>query len=140
MGPSKEKIAALEKRALAAGIQKKDVEEKFIKSSGRGGQKVNKTSSAVFLKHLPTGITVKCGSERSRHLNRFLALRRLVDQVEAAASGGVSTNNTPQMKRIVQLRKQKAKRKKRARSKRVKSRSSEPTFSPILEHKKLSLD
>ena len=117
MGPSKEKIVALEKRASAAGIQKKDIEEKFIKSSGRGGQKVNKTSSAVFLKHLPTGITVKCGSERSRHLNRFLAMRRLVDQVEAKASGISSKKNSLQMKRITQLKKQKAKRKKRARSK-----------------------
>lgn len=56
------KAEELNKRVAATGILKNDIKEKFIKSSGRGGQKVNKTSSAV-LKHIPTGITVKCGSE-----------------------------------------------------------------------------
>ncbi len=82
MGPTQKKIKALEKRMVVAGVLRKDIKEKFIKSSGRGGQKANKTSSAVFLKHLPTGITVKCGSDRSRHTNRFLAMRRLVEQIE----------------------------------------------------------
>jgi protein subunit release factor B len=87
MGPSKEKQAALEKRMKDAGIRRSDIQERFIKSSGRGGQKLNKTSSAVFLKHLPTSVTVKCGTSRSRHLNRFLALRRLVDRIEASMAG-----------------------------------------------------
>lgn len=116
MGPTKEKIEALEKRMTAAGIFKKDIEEKFIKSSGRGGQKVNKTSSAVFLKHIPTGITVKCGSDRSRHTNRFLAMRRLVEQIESITTGHSQAKNA-QTDKAAKLRKQKMKRKKRARSK-----------------------
>ena len=87
MGPDKEKIIALEKRMTSLGIKKEDVEEKFIKSSGRGGQKVNKTSSAVFLRHKKTNLSVKCGESRSQHLNRFLALRRLVEKIEAKMTG-----------------------------------------------------
>jgi len=113
MGPSKEKLAQLEQRMAALDIKTKDIEEKFIKASGRGGQKVNKTSCAVFVKHIPTGTAVKCGSERSRHLNRFLALRRLVDQVEAERSGIKEAD----AKKIDKIKKQKKRRKRKARSK-----------------------
>ncbi|MEA1969082.1 MAG: peptide chain release factor-like protein [Thermodesulfobacteriota bacterium] len=113
MGPGKEKIKILEQRMLKLGIKKEDIKEKFIKASGRGGQKVNKSSCAVFIKHIPTGISVKCGSERSQSLNRFLALRRLVDNVEAARSGKKSTNTS----KIEKMKKQKRKRKKRSQTK-----------------------
>ncbi|MBF0303751.1 MAG: peptide chain release factor-like protein [Desulfamplus sp.] len=113
MGPSKDKIEELDKRVADAGIVKHDIEEKFIKSSGRGGQKVNKTSSAVFLKHIPTGVIVKCGSERSRHLNRFLAMRRLVEQIELIRSG----QNPLATDKIIRLKKQKQRRKRRSQSK-----------------------
>ena len=112
MGPGIDKIKALEVRIKALGIKKDEIEEKFVKGSGRGGQKVNKTSVAVFLRHVPTGITVKCGSERSQHLNRFLALRRLVDRVEAAITG--KNEKEPKIQRRI---KQKQKRKKRSRKK-----------------------
>jgi protein subunit release factor B len=112
LGPGVDKIKALEERIKALGIKKDEIEEKFVKGSGRGGQKVNKTSVAVFLRHVPTGITVKCGSERSQHLNRFLALRRLADKIEAGITG-------KQYKDPVLLRriKQKQKRKKRSSKK-----------------------
>jgi len=113
MGPSKEKIEELAKRVAEAGILKRDIEEKFIKSSGRGGQKVNKTSSAVFLRHTPTGIIVKCGSDRSRNTNRFLALRRLVEQIERITSGKALYETD----KVLKLKKQKQKRKRRSRSK-----------------------
>ncbi|ACN15062.1 hypothetical protein HRM2_19610 [Desulforapulum autotrophicum HRM2] len=115
VGPGIEKLKALERRIKDLGINKADIEEKFVKGSGRGGQKVNKTSVAVFLRHLPTGITVKCGSERSQHLNRFLALRRLVDRIEACMTGMEGrTGVDPTVQRRI---KQKQKRKKRSRQK-----------------------
>ncbi len=107
------KWEALWRRMQDCGIQKEDIEEKFIKGSGRGGQKVNKTSSAVFIRHIPTGISVKCGSDRSQHINRFLALRRLVDSIDNAGSESKSEN----MRKIGRIRKQKKKRKKRSRIK-----------------------
>ncbi len=115
MGPGIEKIKALEQRIKDLGIRKQDIEEKFVKGSGRGGQKVNKTSVAVFLCHGPTGIAVKCGSERSQHLNRFLALRRLVDRIEARMAGIEGRGGVdPKVQRRI---KQKHKRQKRSRQK-----------------------
>jgi protein subunit release factor B len=113
MGPGKEKIAALEDRMKVLGIKKEDIEEKFIKAAGRGGQKVNKTSSAVFLRHKPTGITVKCGRERSQHLNRFLALRQLTDKIEAGMNGRVDK----EQEKIGKIQKQKKRRRRKTKQK-----------------------
>lgn len=108
-GVSEEKAEDLRQRMEALGILEKDIEERFIRSSGRGGQKVNKTSTCVYLKHLPTGIEVKWMTERSQSLNRFLARRELVRRV--ARLTGQMTEEDMEIKRI---RKQKSKRKKRA--------------------------
>ena len=64
------------------GIFEKDIEEKFVRSSGHGGQNVNKTSTCVYLKHIPTGIEVKCMKDRSQSINRFLARRELIKKFE----------------------------------------------------------
>lgn len=72
----------LHKRWLALGIHDDDIEEKFIRSSGPGGQHVNKTSTAVYLKHLPTGIEIKAQTERSQAANRVLARWLLVEKLE----------------------------------------------------------
>ena len=103
MGPSKEKMKALGKKMKALCIEKNDIEEKFVKSSGRGGQKVNKSNTAVFLKHKRTNLSVKCGKSRSQHLNRFLAMRSLVDKIEAK----ITRIGEPDLKRINKIRKQK---------------------------------
>ena len=89
---SEEKNRWLEERMEALGIREKDIEEKFIRSSGRGGQKVNKTSTCVYLRHLLTGIEVKCMKERSQSLNRFLARRELVEKI-ARMSGQTTPKN-----------------------------------------------
>ena len=106
---SEEKSRWLKERMQALGIHEKDIEEKFIRSSGRGGQKVNKTSTCVYLKHLPTGIEVKSMRERSQSLNRFLARRELVMRIEK-----VSGQLTREKLIIEKARQQKSKRQKRA--------------------------
>jgi len=68
-------------------ILDQDIQETFLKGSGPGGQKINKTSSAVQLKHLPTGIVVKCQETRSRSQNRKTARRILGERVEEAELG-----------------------------------------------------
>ena len=112
-GPDIKKIRALEKKMDHLGIYKKDILEKFIKSSGRGGQKVNKSSTAVFLTHLPTQISVKFGKYRSQHLNRFMALRYLVEKIEQLKSG------MPDIaaRKLTRLKKQKQRRRKKALNK-----------------------
>ncbi len=109
---SEEKNKWLRERMEALGIHERDIEEKFIRSSGAGGQKVNKTSSCVYLKHIPTGFEVKYMKERSQSLNRFFARRELVKKMEKLS--GQSTFEDVKMEKI---RRQKAKRKKRARAK-----------------------
>ena len=109
---TEEKNRWLREKMEALGILEKDIEEKFIRSSGRGGQKVNKTSTCVYLKHIPTGIEVKWMKERSQSLNRFLARRELVKEVEK-----LSGRLTPDEIKITKIRQQKSKRKRRAKLK-----------------------
>lgn len=80
MHPSKEEELRLRMERLE--IKESDLIEKFILGSGSGGQKINKTSSCVYLKHLPTGIEIKCQRSRSRELNRMYAKRELCDKLE----------------------------------------------------------
>jgi protein subunit release factor B len=109
---SEEKNRWLKKKMETLGILEKDIEEKFVRSSGSGGQKVNKTSTCVFLKHHPTGIEIKCMEGRSQTLNRFFARRELVDRV--ARLSGKRTDDEIEIKKV---RKQKSKRQKRAKLK-----------------------
>jgi protein subunit release factor B len=109
---NEEKNKWLKERMEIFNIHEKDIEEKFIRSSGRGGQKVNKTSTCVYLKHIPTGIEVKVMRERSQSLNRFLARRELVKRIEK-----LSGQLTPDDVKINKAKRQKAKRRKRARLK-----------------------
>ena len=110
---SPEKIRDLENRMKDLGIQEKDIEEKFIRAQGRGGQKVNKTSTCVYLKHIPTGIEVKCQKARIQAMNRFFARRILTYKIEELLLGG----SLSKAKKIDKTRKQKKKRAKRAREK-----------------------
>jgi peptide chain release factor len=112
-GVSEEKETALAERFQELGIREEDLVEKFIRSGGHGGQNVNKTSTCVYLKHLPTGIEVKCQQERSQALNRFIARRLLADKVENLVEGKKSA----EQQRIQKIRRQKRKRSKRAKEK-----------------------
>jgi peptide chain release factor len=70
-------------RLAALGVHPSDVEERFIRGSGPGGQKINKTSSTVWLRHRPTGIEVRCQAERSQTANRERAWLEMCDRLEA---------------------------------------------------------
>ncbi|MFH0926337.1 MAG: peptide chain release factor-like protein [bacterium] len=107
---SPEKNKWLQEKMESLGIQEKDIIEQFIRSSGKGGQKVNKSSTCVYLKHIPTGIEVKWMKERSQSLNRFLARRELVEKIEAL-SGKTTKHDLLRDK----IKKQKARRKRRSK-------------------------
>ena len=110
---SDHKELGLKKRMEELGVSEKDLEEKFIRSSGPGGQKVNKVSTCVFLRHLPTNITVKCQRERSQSLNRFLARNRLLDLIEKQQKGFILKERSAKEK----IRRQKRRRSRRAKEK-----------------------
>jgi protein subunit release factor B len=109
---SEEKNKWLREKMKALEIHEEDFIEKFVRSSGKGGQKVNKTSTCVYLKHIPTGIEVKCMKDRSQSINRFLARRGLIERIE-----DLSGNVTCRDLRVKKIRKQKAKRTKKTKMK-----------------------
>jgi peptide chain release factor len=108
-----EKEKALADKMNRLGIKEQDLIEHFVRSQGKGGQNVNKVASAVYLKHVPSGVEVKCQQERSQVLNRFLARRLLVDKIETMILGKKSAEQS----RIEKIRRQKRKRSKRAKEK-----------------------
>ena len=101
------------RRMAALGIRENDLVEKFIRGSGPGGQKINKTSSCVYLRHAPSGVEVKCQQSRSRELNRFLARRELSDRIDAQRNAAASRR---------QQAAERIRRQKRRRSRRQKER------------------
>ena len=110
---SREKENALIKKMDELKIFEKDILETFVKSRGKGGQNVNKNSTCVNLKHLPTGITVKYDKERSQLLNRFFARRELLNRIEIDKHG----IDSAAQKKIDKLKKQKARRKRKTQKK-----------------------
>jgi peptide chain release factor len=113
-GVSPEKERTLEARLRALQIHEEDLEETFIRSSGPGGQHVNKTSTCVRLVHRPSGLSVKVQSSRSQGLNRFLARRLLADRLEQQLRGAES----PQELQHDKIRRQKQRRARRTMRKR----------------------
>lgn len=109
---SEEKNRWLRERMAALGIREEELEERFVRSSGKGGQHVNKTSTCVWLRHIPTGIEVKCMAERSQSLNRFLARRELLEKI--ALSKG---ETTPRSLEHDKERRRKARRQRRSAGK-----------------------
>ncbi|MEJ2183645.1 MAG: peptide chain release factor-like protein [Nitrospirota bacterium] len=110
---SAEKEEALLARLEALGIREEDVQEHFIRSGGHGGQHVNKTSTCVYLRHVPTGLEVKCQMERSQGLNRYRARVILADRLEAIQKGEASR----EAQRAARIRRQKRRRSRRAKEK-----------------------
>lgn len=112
-GVSTSKQSELEAKMRKFGILESDIEEKFIRSGGKGGQNVNKTATCVYLKHRPTGLEVKCQRERVQALNRYIARRMLADKIESLVLGKESSARQT----IEKIRRQKRKRSKRAKDK-----------------------
>ena len=110
---SSEKENTIAARMQELGVSDNDFEESFVRSSGPGGQKVNKSSSCVYLVHIPTGLSVKCQRERSQSLNRFLARRLLLDKIERLQKGFIAKEK----EKLEKIRRQKRKRSKRAKEK-----------------------
>jgi len=103
----------LTQRMARLGIREGDLDEQFIRGSGSGGQKINKTSSCVYLRHRLSGIEVKCQRERSQAMNRYFARRELCDRLEEKIRGAATAR---------QQEAEKIRRQKRRRSRRQKAR------------------
>lgn len=112
-GVSKEKQAALSREMKRLGIREEDIEETFTRSSGPGGQNVNKLATCVHLRHRPSGIAVKVMRERSQALNRFLARRSLAEKIATQVHG----EDSAERKKARKITKQKKRRKRKTAKK-----------------------
>jgi protein subunit release factor B len=110
---SQEKWEKLQARMDKLQIVESDLSEQFIRGSGKGGQKINKTSSCVQLRHAPSGIEIRCQQSRLQAANRFHARRELCDRLEEKALGIKSKRRQEAEK----IRRQKRRRSRRAKNK-----------------------
>jgi protein subunit release factor B len=108
-GVTERKKAELEQRMQKCNLSEKEIEEKFVRSSGAGGQKVNKSATCVHLKHIPSGLAVKVQKSRSQGLNRYYARKRMCELLENKLLG----KESHQAKRIEKIRKQKDRRRRK---------------------------
>lgn len=110
---SQKKIEDLERSMTRLGVKAADLAESFVRSGGAGGQHVNKVETCVVLKHLPSGLVIKCQMDRSQGMNRYLARKILIRRLEAQIHG----RESEEAKRIFKIKRQKRKRSRRAKNK-----------------------
>ncbi|OVE76065.1 hypothetical protein BVX98_06585 [bacterium F11] len=108
-----EAYKSIQARLKRLNIHPSDLQEKFVRARGSGGQNVNKVSTCVILTHIPSGFSVRCEEERSQSRNRYLARKRLADQWEAMMRAKVNK---------IRYDTEKHKRQHRKRSKKAKER------------------
>ena len=102
-GVTERKTQELQRRMHNCNLLENDIEEKFVRSSGPGGQKANKTSTCVHLKHIPSQLAVKVQNSRSQPLNRYYARKQMCELLENKLPG----KESPEAKKIEKIRKQK---------------------------------
>lgn len=116
---STEKWAKLKSWMQALGLEEADFIEKFIIGSGKGGQNLHKTASTVYLKHIPSGLEVKCQEDRSQENNRYYARLRICEKLH----GLISEEKTKAQQKIEKLKRQKKRRSRRAKNKMLDEKS-----------------
>ena len=116
------KVAELLARLSALGIDPAAIDEQFVRGGGPGGQKINKTSNCVLLRYPPLELVVRCQRDRRRNVNRFLALRELVDQAEMK----ISPASSKRLKDVERKRRNKARAGRRARARHAELKEPEP--------------
>lgn len=110
-GVASAKLEDLKERVARLKVDLALIKETFSRGGGKGGQKVNKTSNRVQLSYPPLALRVACQRERKRSLNRFLALRELVDQIEMK----LSPETSERLQEIERLRRRKSRALSRSR-------------------------
>ena len=130
------KEKALDERMKQLGVKEEEFTESFVRSSGKGGQHLNKTATCVVLVHQPTGLSVKCQQERSQSLNRFLARRILLDKIEAMQVGKKSALEQEREK----IRRQKRRRSRRAKEKILAEKKFQATKKALRSTVNINLD
>ena len=107
-----ETTARIREALARAGVRDEDLVETFVRGGGPGGQKINKTSSCVCLRHLPSGTVIKCQRSRTREVNRWLARDELAERLLAAIAGAA----TARQQEAERVRRQKRRRSRRQRA------------------------
>lgn len=116
---NKDKWQKLETLMKKLNISDTDIVEKFIVGSGKGGQKLHKTASTVYLKHLASGIEIKCQNSRYREDNRYFARCRLCEKLQQQLTG----EKTKKQQAIEKLKRQKKRRSRRSKQKMLDDKS-----------------
>lgn len=116
---STDKWEKLAKRMEKLHILEADCIEKFIVGSGKGGQKLHKTASTVYLKHIPSGLEIKCQESRSREDNRYFARERMCEKLQAM----LSDEKTKKQQKLEKIKRQKKRRSRRSRQKMLDEKS-----------------
>ena len=117
------KKANIERPSELPELNESDLEEKFVRGSGAGGQKINKTSNRVVLLHVPTQIRVECQDTRSLHQNRKIARKRLQLKLDEHYNGSQSKASIQAEKAA--LKKSRAKNRNKARQKKKRMKEAE---------------
>jgi protein subunit release factor B len=115
MSISKDKEDDIKRLMHKIGLKEEDLIEKFILGSGRGGQNLQKTYSCVYLKHVPSGIEVKCQKDRSREINRWLARRAICEKFQ----NEILLQKTKKIQEIEKIRRQKKTRSRKQKRKMI---------------------